>query len=161
MIKRFLPVCLLLCLAAVAFPQKKNAKVEFATFLSKLDAAQLALQNGRPEAFKSLWSHSEDVTLSGGFGGTIEKGWIAVSNRLDWVGANFSKGENNIERLVTNHDERLGYVVQLEHISFVAPKTGRPATRDYRVTMIFRREKTGWKLVHRQADSQFTKEAPK
>jgi ketosteroid isomerase-like protein len=135
-------------------------KKEFQEFLSTLDAAQLELQNGNPGAFKSLWSQSDDVTLSGGFGGTIEKGWTAVSKRLDWVGANFSKGSNNIERLVANHDNKLGYVVQLEHIRFVAPETGKQVTRDYRVTMIFRREKGGWKLVHRQADSQFTKQAP-
>ena len=156
----FLAFIFSIFLAASATGQKQIDSPEFEAFLLKLDAAQLELQNGKPEAFKSLWSRSDDVTLSGGFGGTIEKGWAAVSKRLDWVGANFSKGKNSIERLVSNHDAKLGYVVQLEHITFVAPETGKPATRDYRVTMIFRREKDGWKLVHRQADSQFTKQAP-
>lgn len=135
-------------------------QIEFQKFLSTLDSAQLELQNGKPEGFKSLWSRSDDITLSGGFGGTIEKGWPAISKRLDWVGANFSKGKNTIERLVTNQDGKLAYVIQLEHISFVAPETGKDATRDYRVTMIFRKEKPGWRIVHRQADSQFTKQAP-
>ena len=139
---------------------QKQTDTDFLAFLKKLDAAQLELQNGKPQAFKSLWSQSDDVTLSGGFGGTIEKGWPAISKRLDWVGANFAKGKNSIERLVTNQSGKLAYVIQLEHISFIAPETGKEATRDYRVTMIFRREKGGWKLVHRQADSQFTKQAP-
>jgi ketosteroid isomerase-like protein len=143
-----------------AYSQTKPRE-EFISFLAKLDAAQLELQNGRPEAFKSLWSRSDDITLSGGFGGTIEKGWDAVSKRLDWVGKNFSKGKNSIERIVTTQDGKLGYVIQLEHISFVAPETGKDATRDYRVTMIFRREKGGWRIVHRQADSNLTKQAPK
>lgn len=133
---------------------------DFQVFLSKLDAAQLELQNGKAEAFKSLWSQAGDTTLAGGFGGTIEKGWPAISKRLDWVGANFAGGKNSIERLVTNQSGKLGYVVQLEHIIFMAPETGRSTTLDYRVTMIFRREKGGWKLVHRQADSQFLKQAP-
>ena len=133
----------------------------FDSFLAKLDAAQVELQNGRAAAFKNMWSNGDDITLSGGFGGTVEKGWDAVSKRLDWVGANFSKGRNTIERLVTNHNETLGYTVQLEHISFVVPETGKTATRDYRVTMIFRREKDGWRVIHRQADSQMTKQAPK
>ncbi len=133
---------------------------EFEAFLAKLDAAQLELQNGKAEPFKSLWSQSDDVTLSGGFGGTVEKGWAAVSKRLDWVGANFSKGKNSIERIVTNQSGKLGYVVQLEHITFTVPETGNAATRDYRVTMIFRREKNGWQIVHRQADSNLTKQAP-
>jgi ketosteroid isomerase-like protein len=140
---------------------QSSANRELEAFLVKLDAAQLELQNGNAEAFKSIWSRADDVTLSGGFGGTIEKGWTAVSKRLDWVGANFAKGTNRIERLVTNQSGKLGYVVQLEHIRFVAPESGKDATRDYRVTMIFRREKNGWRLVHRQADSQFTKLAPK
>ena len=133
----------------------------FQSFLVKLDSAQRELQNGKADAFKSMWSQADDITLSGGFGGTVEKGWAAVSKRLDWVGANFAKGKNSIDRLVTNQNGNLGYVVQLEHIDFIAPETGKNAMRDYRVTMIFRREKGGWRLVHRQADSQFVKRAPK
>ena len=146
-------------LVGSAYSQRSVSK-EFATFLAKLDAAQLELQNGKAEAFKAVWSKADDVTLSGGFGGTVEKGWPAISKRLDWVGANFAKGKNSIERLVTNQSGKLAYVVQLEHIEFVAPETGRNATRDYRVTMIFRREKDGWRVVHRQADSHLTKQAP-
>lgn len=130
----------------------------FQLFLATVDAAQLELQNGKAEPFKSLWSQSDDITLSGGFGGTIEKGWAAVSKRLDWVGRNFSNGKNSIERLVTNRDGKLAYVIQLEHISFVAPETGKQATRDYRVTMIFRREVGKWKIVHRHADGNMTKQ---
>jgi hypothetical protein len=47
---------------------------DFTTFLARVDAAQLELQNGRPAAFKALWSRADEVTLSGGFGGTIENG---------------------------------------------------------------------------------------
>jgi ketosteroid isomerase-like protein len=149
-----------IALSVSAVGQREDPSSDFNRFLKILDAAQLELQNGKPEAFKALWSQADDVTLSGGFGGTIEKGWPAISKRLDWVGANFAKGKNSIERLVTNQSGKLAYVIQLEHISFIAPETGKEATRDYRVTMIFRREKGGWKLVHRQADSQFTKQAP-
>ena len=55
-----------------------TAPADFAAFLATVDAAQLELQNGRPAAFKALWSQADDVTLSGGFGGTIEKGWPAI-----------------------------------------------------------------------------------
>ncbi|MGB7210241.1 MAG: nuclear transport factor 2 family protein [Pyrinomonadaceae bacterium] len=155
----------LLLLAALALSTNgqsttKNTGEEFRAFLVSVDAAQLELQNGKAEPFKAIWSRGEDVTLSGGFGGTVEKGWAAVSKRLDWVGSNFSKGTNRIERVVTNQHGDLGYVVQLEHIAFTVPETGKPATRDYRVTMIFRREKDGWRIIHRQADSNLTKQAP-
>lgn len=158
--KTSLVALVFLFLVGSAFAQNKPSG-EFEHFLVKLDSAQLELQNGKPEKFKALWSQADDITLSGGFGGTIEKGWPAISKRLDWVGANFAKGKNSIERIVANQIGKLGYVVQLEHLTFVAPETGNDATRDYRVTMIFRREKGGWKVVHRQADSQLTKEAPR
>jgi ketosteroid isomerase-like protein len=59
-------------------------------------------------------------------------------------------------------DGDLGYVIQLEHISFKVPGSASELTKDYRVTMVFRREKNlGWRIVHRQADSQHTKQAPK
>ena len=150
---------IVLFLLGSAFSQGK-ANGEFDAFLARADAAQVELQNGKADAYKAVWSHGDDITLSGGFGGTVEKGWSAVSKRLDWVGANFSKGKNSIERVVSNHNGNLGYVVQLEHINFTAPETGNTTTRDYRVTMIFRREKDGWRIVHRHADSQMTKQAP-
>ena len=134
---------------------------EFQAMMGKVDAAQLELQNGRPGAFKALWSHADDVTLSGGFGGTIEKGWEQISRRLDWVGAQFSKGTHTHERIVAKVSGDLAYVVQIEHIRFHVPGQTQESRLDYRVTMVFRRESEGWRIVHRQADSQMIKQAPK
>ena len=136
------------------------ATQEFQAMIAKVDAAQLELQNGRPEAFKALWSHSDDITLSGGFGGTVEKGWDAINRRLDWVGKQFSHGTNRIERIAASANGDLGYVVQIEHIRFQVPGQEKESTRDYRVTMLFRREPEGWRIIHRQADSQMMKQAP-
>jgi ketosteroid isomerase-like protein len=133
---------------------------DFMAALSAIDAAQLELQNGRPAAFKALWSHADDITLSGGFGGTIEKGWDQISRRLDWVGTQFSNGTNTIERVSAKASGDLGYVVQLEHIRFKVPGQEKESSRDYRVTMLFRREAEGWRIIHRQADSQMVKQAP-
>ena len=132
----------------------------FRSMLAKVDAAQLELQNGKPAAFKALWSRTDDITLSGGFGGAIEKGWEQISRRLDWVGTQFSKGSNTIERLVTHESGDLGYVVQIEHLRFHVPGQAQESRRDYRVTMVFRREPEGWRIFHRQADSQMMKLAP-
>ena len=141
--------------------EKSNTAAEFEAILEKVDAAQLELQNGKPAAFKALWSKADDVTLSGGFGGTVEKGWDAISRRIDWVGTQFSKGSHQQERVVANANGDLGYVVQLEHLRFIVPADGEEVTRDYRVTMIFRRETDGWKIIHRQADANMNKQAPK
>ena len=130
----------------------------FQAMLVTVDAAQVELQDGKPDAFKALWSRRDDITLSGGFGGTIEKGWGAIGRRLDWVGTQFSNGSNTIERLVAQESGDLGYVVQLEHLRYTVPGQTTESTRDYRVTMVFRRESGVWRIVHRQADSQMTKQ---
>ena len=133
----------------------------FKAMLKAVDEAQVELQNGRPAPYKALWSHADDITLSGGLGGKIERGWEQISRRLDWVGTQFSDGTNTIERLVAVESCDLGYVVQQEHLRFRVPGQPETSTRDYRVTMVFRRESDGWKLVHRQADSQMTKQPTK
>lgn len=51
-------------------------------------------------------------------------------------------------------------IVQLEHIRFHVPAQVQESTRDHRVTMVCRREPGGWRIVHRQADTQTTKQAP-
>ena len=133
----------------------------FKAMLKAVDDAQAELLNGRAAAYKALWSHTDDITLSGGLGGTIERGWEQISRRLDWVGTQFSDGTNKIERVVATENCDLGYVVQQEHLGFRVPGHAEISTRDYRVTMVFRRESDGWKLVHRQADSQMTKQPTK
>ena len=140
--------------------RETKASEKFRAMLTKVDAAQLELQNGSPAAIKALWTHADDITLSGGFGGTIEKGWEQISRRLDWVGTQFSKGSHTIERLVANESGDLGYVVQIEHLSFHVPGQAQESRRDYRVTIVFRRESEGWRIVHRQADSQMVKQGP-
>ncbi len=167
-IKKLSRILTFIFISLVIFAQSSHAQKtpdksqsEFEKFLVKVDAAQLELQNGKAVAFKSVWSQADDITLSGGFGGTIEKGWKNVGERLDWVGKQFSNGTNTIERLVANTSGELGYVVQLERIRFKVPGQQMDTTRDYRVTMIFRREAAGWRIIHRQADSQMVKQAPK
>jgi ketosteroid isomerase-like protein len=76
------------------------------------------------------------------------------------VGTQFSNGSNTIERLVAHDSGDLGYVVQIEHLRFHVPGQAQESKRNYRVTMVFRRESEGWRIFHRQADSQMTKQAP-
>ncbi len=133
---------------------------DFAEFLTRADSAQVQLQQGVPEPYKALWSHGEDITLAGGFGGRIEQGWAQVSKRLDWAGSNFVNGRNEIRRLAFAASGDVGYLVQTEHVIFSTPGA-LSAERNYRVTMLFRRENGVWRIIHRHADSQTTKEAPR
>jgi hypothetical protein len=73
-------------------PQSPGASQTFDAMLREVEAAQVKLVNGQPDAFKALWSHSDDITLSGGLGGAIAKGWTQVSARIDWVATQFVDG---------------------------------------------------------------------
>jgi hypothetical protein len=50
---------------------------------AQCQAALGELVEGRPEAFKALWSHADDVTIMGAFGG-FERGWDNVAS--GWIG---------------------------------------------------------------------------
>ena len=52
-----------------------GSEAAFDETLAQVEAAQVELVRGRPAAFKALWSNRDDVTLTGGLGGAIEKGW--------------------------------------------------------------------------------------
>jgi hypothetical protein len=90
----------------------------FSEALSKFDVAQHDLENGKSETTKAIWSHGNDITLSGGFGGGTEKGWEQIGPRLDWVAAHFSKGTSIFERIAARSSGELGYMVQIEHIGY-------------------------------------------
>ncbi len=136
------------------------ATEEFKVALAEIEAAQVEFQNGRPASFKALWSKADDVTLAGGFGGDVEKGWKAVSKRLDWASAQFTNGSHENTPLTVFSNGDLGYVVQLERIRFTPSGSAQPTTREQRATMVLRREPEGWRIVHRHADAQVMKEAP-
>lgn len=144
--------------ACASTPSTRSTPEALLAFLDRMDAAQRELQNGNATAYKELWSHADDVTLIGGFGGSIEKGWPAVSRRLDWAATQFSRGENTIERVQVHAYGSLGTLIQLERIHFVVPGQTHESSRFYRVTMVCRLEAGEWRIVHRHADAQTTRQ---
>jgi hypothetical protein len=154
---RKLTVAVLILIAASV----QAIPADFETFLNTVDRAQDQLLNGKPGPFRDLWLRSDEVTLSGGFGGKIEKGWAAVAERLDWVALRYSHGRAKRQRIAYGVADRMAYVVQTEQIVYRVPGESTESSRDYRVTMIFRLEDETWKMVHRQADTNVQKEAGK
>jgi len=150
-----------LCAPRAASTQPTGVTPELQAALERVDAALLELVQGKAETFKALWSRRDDVTLTGGLGGGIEKGWERVSKRLDWAGTQFSEGTRTYQQLVLNASGDLAYVVQIEKLRYRAPGQQAPADRELRVTMVLRREAEGWRIVHRHADSQVTQQAPR
>jgi ketosteroid isomerase-like protein len=127
---------------------------EFGEFLERIDAAQDAFAQGRADDFKALWLHSDEVTLCGGHGGVVERGWSRVAARLDWASSTYRDGARGSEIISGYVDGDLAYLVRNEFIE--ARIGGRPerVRQDLRVTMVFRRVGDGWRIVHRHGDSQ-------
>jgi hypothetical protein len=151
------------CVATVAGPSTGFAEVgsqgraAFTGFLDKVTQAHAEYIRGRPEPFKALWSRAADVTIFGGFG-SGEHGWDQVGPRLDWASTQFSEGSRAIEPIASHVDGNLGYVVQLERIHFKVPGHSEESLLELRVTMIFRKEADGWRIVHRHGDSQMKRQ---
>jgi ketosteroid isomerase-like protein len=107
------------------------------------------LVEGRPEPFKALWSHAEDVVIMGAFGG-YERGWAQVNARLDWAAKGIASTNRSVENVVTVVSDDLAYIVDLEHMT--RHVGDRPQPRTLRCTQAYRRESGQWKVVLRHAD---------
>ena len=118
-------------------------------FISRCQDALADLVEGRPEPFKGLWSHADDVVIMGAFGG-YERGWAEVSARLDWASAGIKATNRVAENVVTLVGDDLAYTVDLEHMT---RHTGdQPVTRTLRCTQVYRRESGEWRVILRHAD---------
>ena len=128
-------------------------------FMAQLDAAEEEFVRGRAAAFKALWSHADDVTLCGAFG-RVECGWEKVAARLDWASSKYSDGTRSRKEISGTVGADFAYIVQTELIrSRLAGRT-EYSSQELRVTMVFRREADGWRIVHRHADSQISSQPP-
>ena len=146
---------------SIASPSQQpftGSEAAFDETLAQVEAAQVELVRGRPAAFKALWSNRDDVTLTGGLGGAIEKGWASVSRRLDWVSSQYADGRREHEEVVRVMGRDVAYVVQKEIIHFRVPGQTAQVTQELRAVMVFRLESGAWRISHRQADSQTIKQ---
>lgn len=146
--------------SAAETPAQPVADGDLQAMLGRYAEAATLFYDGKPEAVKALWSHSDDVTLSGAAGGATAKGWSNVSSRLDWASSQFkdTNGTKAIEQVQAAVSGDFAYIVQYEHIRYQRPGQQEPAKRDYRVTTIFRRGPEGWRVVHRHADTLMTRQ---
>jgi ketosteroid isomerase-like protein len=131
----------------------------FADAVARANRANEELLQGRAAALKALFSHREDISVLGGFGGH-EVGWAAIGPRLDWVAEEFAGGHFEYEHVVSAVGTDMGLVVQLERGEVRYRGADAPARLELRVTMLFRREDGTWRLVSRHADEQIQKKSP-
>ena len=84
-----------------------------------------------------------------------------MSARLDWAAAQYSKSTQTDERVNVMVTRDLAVVVRYEYIRFYVPGKSDASERNCRTTIVFRREKGEWRVVHHHADTMLTRQAPK
>jgi hypothetical protein len=138
-------------LAAGAFSYDLEARVDpkWTEFSAACQRALADLVEGRPEAFKALWSRREDVVIMGAFGG-YERGWQTVGARLDWASAGIGATDRTVENIVTTVGDQLAFTVDLEHMTRQVEGHAQPRT--LRCTQAYRLEDGEWRVILRHAD---------
>lgn len=137
-----------IALKVLALPEKTPASA-FTALTDKMNEANQELAGGDGEAVKALWAHTDDVTIFCSSSGVEVKGWKAVEERLDWICSQIVPGSTyTYETISSQEGEHFGTVQQTEH--YQAPD-GK--TRDLGVTILFKKERDGWKIIHRHAEN--------
>ena len=132
-------------------PVIESADRKWATFMAQLEAAEEQFVRRQPSAFKALWSEADDISICGAFGGIV-KGRDEVGQRLDWASAHFSEGTRSRKEISVVRGSNLAHVVQTEWIRYRLADQSGYATLELRVSMAFRLEEGGWRILHRHAD---------
>ena len=125
---------------------------ELRNAIENYHVAAQAFMKGDPKLQQEAYSHCEDVTIFGGFGG-YEHGWKEeVEKRFEWAAARFRGGTTTSENLSLIVSPDLACSVDLEHERVQLAGVEGTVEVDLRVTTVFRREGEQWKIVHRHAD---------
>jgi ketosteroid isomerase-like protein len=105
---------------------------------------------GEIEPINSVWSHSDEITYMGPFGG-MHSGWDEVGTEFANVAALKIGGKITSENLVVRVLGDVGYTVCVEAGENM-DNQGNPVPVHHRATNVFKRENGGWKLVHHHTD---------
>lgn len=129
----------------------QSLEQDFHAFLTRRQEATAAFFNGDPGPWKTMAARDANLTMFGGYGG-YEQGWEAVEERYTWAAARNAEGSVRAEIIAWHVTPEMAYTVAIER-GDVRPSGGQEfAPKALRVTEIFRREGSDWKLIHRHAD---------
>ena len=124
---------------------------EVAALIRQSEQANAALMLGDIERYRDLVSHSDDYTLMSPFGGTPTHGRQITSERWEEIGRFFRNGSLTQELVQSYATADMVVLVTIEQA--LVEVGGLPAQPwSLRVTLVYRREGSGWCLAHRHAD---------
>ena len=114
------------------------------------EAAQLYI-DGDLRAYAAVARHAEDYTLLPPHGGDARSGFDGSDEAVEWTARTFRGGQAALEVSATYMSGDLAVLVAVER---QVGEVGDLPPQDWslRITLVFRREGTDWRLVHRHAD---------
>jgi ketosteroid isomerase-like protein len=126
-------------------------KTETAALIERSAEANAALMRGDVDRYRALVPISADFTLMSPFGGAPSHGSQLTDERWEAMRRFFRNGtlQQELVQSYATADMIVLATIERAHVEV----GGLPA-QDWalRVTLVYRREGTGWQLVHRHAD---------
>jgi len=114
------------------------------------EAAQLYM-DGDLRGYAAIARHAEDYTLLPPNGGDARSGFDGSDDAVEWTARTFQGGQAELEVFKTYRSGDLAVLVAVERqVGTVGDLP--PQDWSLRITLVFRREGTAWRLVHRHAD---------
>ena len=102
------------------------------------------------------------MSIFGGFGGLGEAGLESVHQRYLLAASAFqpSGAKVDFQYLVKDVQGRLAYTVAIERANVLYTGHTERRPQILRVTMLFRRDRGDWKIIHRHADTMIDLQLP-
>lgn len=112
-------------------------------------AALNRMGNGEKGVMADAWSHDAGATAMHPIGGRTV-GWDAVRDSFDEVASLATDARIGLKEQLIRVVGDLAYELGVEYGDFKL--AGQALSLEHRVTNIYRREASGWKLVHHHTD---------
>ena len=125
----------------------KNSE-EWGKFIDMMHASNTEFAKGiMGDVTKAVWSHSDDATIFGGYGGFVEPGWNNVEARLMTAAKRALNGTYSYKPIKSAIKGDAAYILQIEQYIFPGN-----SVIDIRATIICQKEPDGWKIIHRHGE---------
>jgi ketosteroid isomerase-like protein len=135
----------------MAQAQGKITSDETAELVRRTADANAALMRGDAKTYFEVLPHTDDFMLMSPFGGKPTRASELTTERIEAIGRFFKNGtfEQELVQAYGSADMVVLAIIERPHVEV----GGLPA-QDWplRVTLVFRREGSEWRLAHRHAD---------
>src|SRR3954469_14645876 len=124
---------------------------DIAALIARWSQAAQKYIDGNLRGYAAVARHAEDYTLLPPHGGDARSGFDDSDKAVEWTARTFRGGQTELEVFQTYRSGDLAVLVAVER---QIGEVGDLPPQDWslRLTLVFRREGTDWRLVHRHAD---------